>query len=644
MNLLSLLAAAITTLSDGTRVGPVPDSVVHDSIYSLAVNPADYPKDAFLFLLDEGVYRIEPDGKWSRTLRQVVQILKPQGAMQYREQQFSYEPDREKLTINWMRVVKPNGEVISAAPEQTQESDVPAEMWVPTYTSTKVKRLSLTGLDSGTVLDYSFTVEEFSPAMAGDFYHSWRINPPVPVRRSLLVLDVPQSFAPRIIEKNLNFRRTERAANGRRIYIWATSDVTRARREIFAPDSAVKDMAVNVSAPIGWSAIGNWYASLVAPRYAVGPVVAAKIKSLVSGAKTRSDSIAAIQKWVSTDVRYVAIELGRGGYEPRDAETVSRTGFGDCKDKTMLFLAALRSIGINGYPVLLNAFGTVDEASPSVASFNHVIAAVETNAGLRYSDLTVPDSRFGLLPNGEHGKFGVLVKGGASEPIHLPGDSAKVRNQSVSVSGRLGADGIFNGVIEERISAADEDGFFRSMLTHPPDSASRAGIARSLANALFDGADGDSLKFIWAPDTSSVIIRVKVNSARSTSEISGLVLFMNPIHPFATPGRIISLLVKEPRRTQPFDLGQISAGVTSHDEAVITLPDGWHAMLPGNVNYSGFLGTLQLSFSQTGNELRISRTSTGVKGAVGPDKLPDILAALKLMMTDNTRTIPIQKQ
>ena len=102
-----------------------------DSLYKLAVDPKAHPDLAYVWLLDEGVWKIEADGSTKRTVRQVVQILKPQGAEPYREQRYSWNPETQKLTINWMRVVKPNGDVVSEHPEQIQDSDVPAEMGVP---------------------------------------------------------------------------------------------------------------------------------------------------------------------------------------------------------------------------------------------------------------------------------------------------------------------------------------------------------------------------------------------------------------------------------------------------------------------------------------------------------------------------------
>jgi hypothetical protein len=643
MNLL-LLFAAVAILPKGAPAGARADSVVHDSIYKLAVNPADYSKYSVVYLLDEGVYRIEPNGHLSRTFRQVIQILKPQAASLYREQRFSYDPDREKLTINWMRVVKPNGVVVSGAPEQVQESDVPAPMMVPTYTSTKVRRLSLSGVDSGTVLDYSVTTEEMNPPMAGDFLQSWRVNPPTPVRRSLLVVDVPQSFTPKLTEVNLTFNRTEHTQNGRRTYSWATDNVLPPKVEIFAPDSSVKTISVTISAPIEWRSVGDWYAPMVAPRYAITAPVAAKIKTLVSGAKTLDDSIAAIQKWVSTDIRYVAILLGRGGYEPRDAETVTRTGFGDCKDKAMLFLAALRSIGVTGYPVLLNALGTVNEKVPAIEAFNHVIAAIQLRGATQYADLTVPGMSLGQLPPGEGGKFGVLVKEGASETVHLPKDYDLFENGTMRLVGAMDTAGIFTGTFEQTLVGSG-GAFLQNAVKDASDSLMRKSMAMSLVRRVFDEADADSLTVSSSTGAQkSATVTLRVRNAKAGTEVANLWVVNNPVRPFTIPGRIAADLEKAGARTLPIDLSRVIPIRGDVSEVRMLLPAGWKAILPKSIHYSGLLGSFDLTYAQTGNELHILRTITGAKGVVGPDKIGTVIADLKLIGADNSKMIGIQKQ
>ena len=63
------------------------------------------------------------------------------------------------------------------------------------------------------------------------------------------------------------------------------------------------------------------------------------------------------------------------------------TGYGDCKDKATLFVAVVKALGFQAYPALLNSGGRVDPALPSIAQFDHAIAAVERPAGRVYVDL-----------------------------------------------------------------------------------------------------------------------------------------------------------------------------------------------------------------------------------------------------------------
>src|SRR3989449_11107928 len=98
-------------LAQAPRITPAGDpSVQNDTIYRLAVNPADYPDEEFVYLLDDGVVRFEPDGRSSRTYRQVIQILNQDGAEAWGEQSFSYSSGSVRLTVNWVLVLKANGE------------------------------------------------------------------------------------------------------------------------------------------------------------------------------------------------------------------------------------------------------------------------------------------------------------------------------------------------------------------------------------------------------------------------------------------------------------------------------------------------------------------------------------------------------
>lgn len=135
-------------------------SLRSDSIYKLAIDKPEYPDQSTLVLLDDGIVRLEKDGRASRTYHQIIQILAEKAVENYQEHSFSWVPGRQALRINWFRVVLPNGTVVSDKPSQTQDSDVPAEMSDPVYSDERVRRLSISGVKVGTLVDFCYTIDD----------------------------------------------------------------------------------------------------------------------------------------------------------------------------------------------------------------------------------------------------------------------------------------------------------------------------------------------------------------------------------------------------------------------------------------------------------------------------------------------------
>ena len=615
---------------------------IADSLYSLTVNPSDHPDLAYVWLLDEGQWTIEADGKTRNTTRQVVQILKPEGAEANRERRFTWNPERQKLTVNWMRVVKPNGEVVSEHPEQIQDSDVPAAMGVPMYTATKVRRMSLSGLEPGTILDYSITIDSDAPMMPGEFFMSWRVTTPTYVVRSNLELDVPASMNPRINERNLDFKRIEKTDKGRKLYAWRKSNVDRFKGESLAPDSVLQGMTVSVSPSFNWSAIGKWYVPIARDAYALSPSVEEKMKSVLTGAKSRDDSIRALHKWVAQDIRYVAIELGRGGYVPRNAETVVRTGFGDCKDKAMLFLAALKKIGVTGYPVLLNINGFERKETPSLGQFNHMIAAVKRGNGYQFADLTASTYAMGQLPRSEQGNLAVLVKENEGEEITLPESPISDAMIDATIIGKLGEDGVFSGRYEE-VRHGYMEAMMRAAFQSPLDSTLRQRFSRALTGIYFDRPETDSLIAFDGKDLQAPArVSTKITRAKIVTRIGDVNLLTNPLRPLESYSRTADLIEAEKDRKLPYDITKLVPQYTTHHVVRIKLPVGWSAMLPKSDKLDGPVARYEISFSQVGDELRIERTLSGMKGVIPASRRMEIVEFLRRLANDDAKLIAIK--
>ena len=461
-----------------------------DTIYSLAVDSSRYRDEPFVYLLDDGVLRYEADGRGSTTYRQVIQILKESAVEQWAERSFSYEPRHQRLTVNWVRVVSLTGQIISDKPGISQDSDIPAPMGDPTYAEQKVRRLSLPNVQPGTLIDYSYTVEELKPFRPNDFFSAWRVTTGLPVRRSRLVLDTPVSVVPRVVARNLNFKPTTVEANGRRIVTWATQEVPKIEPELFAADSNDVMMTIQIGAPARWQDIGSWYAGLARDRYALTPSVEQKLRAIVAGAPTLEDSLKAIHRYVTADVRYVAISLGMGGYQPRSAADVVATGYGDCKDKATLFITFLARLGIEANPVLLSAGGNVERGLPTIAQFNHAIAVVERPGGRLFVDLTAAGVPWGALPGPDQGQFALVVhRDGRTEETTLPERDEAAEWNRLDLVGALDTAGFVTSRAETVLTGAAADMYHGMVTRSALDSATRSRFLRALATRIYPEAE-----------------------------------------------------------------------------------------------------------------------------------------------------------
>jgi transglutaminase-like putative cysteine protease len=642
--LLALPVAVSTLAAQAPRITPKGDpSVRNDTIYALAVDSADHPEETRAYLLDDGVVRYEADGRWSETYRQVVQILREDAVADVQERRFSYAPGHQKLRINWIRVVKPDGTVISAAPSHVQESDVPAAMGEPVYADQRVIRASLSGVAVGTLVDFSYTREETKPYRPGDFYDGWSVTTGLVTRRSRLIVDVPESFPLTIHEWNLNFPRRETHTNGRVTYTWATADLPRFRSEPFAADSDGVVMHLAMTGPDSWGALAAWYAGLAKDRYVLSPALRDKIHQLVGSARTRDDTVRAVHRWVAQDIRYVSITLGIGGYQPRPPAKVFETEFGDCKDKATLFVAALGDLGITAYPVLLSASGGVVRDLPSLQQLNHAIAAVVRPAGgYLYTDLTAAAVPLGLLPGGEQGEFGLVVHpDGQGEVVTLPLDSVSANRTETEITGTVDTLGYFEGWYRQRVAGSQEydmrDGFWT-----PFDSTQKATFLRSMGQKVFDGAEGDSLiAFIGKDLGAEPMVAVRLRHGRAATRSGDTYILALPLgstQPFADGAAELAAL---PARTLPIDAAKVIGPETAVTELRLTLPEGWKARVPtGATAVSGF-GSYVATYAQEGRELLITRRVTGARGVFPPDRLSDLIGWFQAISRDDARFIVI---
>ena len=642
------LVLPVAVHAQAPKITPSGDpSVRNDTLYRLAVNPADYPDESYVILLDDGVVRVDADGKERRTYRTVVQILTRDAVEQWGERSFAYSTSRDKLTINWVRVVRPDGSVISDKPLHQQESLSEVAQTAPVYTDQHVIRASLGGVAPGTIVDFSTTLETYNPPLPGDFQLNWSVVNGVPTIRSRYLVDLPAAMQVHLEEHGLTFPRKTDRAGDRVIYTWATQNVAKARPEPYMGFPDTLDPQITITGPVTWASVAKWYADLSKDRYTITPELDAAFSAVVGGARTQEDSLRALHRWVAQDFRYVSLSLGIGGYRPRTPAEVFQAKYGDCKDKATLFVALARKMGVTAYPVLLNSGGGVERDKPSINQFDHMIAAVKRPGvpGYLFLDLTADMIPYGMLAPSEYGEFALVVHpDGTDEEMTMPGTTADANRSVHTMTGDLSATGTFTGHYVETMTGTSQYDL-RADFESAPSAEGRTRMARAMANNFFPGATGDSLQLFDGRDFSSVPkISLWLNAPQAASASGNTLIFTLPIPNFGGElhETVADLESRGPRR-YPINAAAFAGPHELVWKVELTLPAGWKARLPETVSDSSAFGRYTATYVQRGQTVEITRTLVGRKGVEPASKMNELITWLKGVSKDDVRFIVLEK-
>lgn len=205
-------------------------------------------------------------------------------------------------------------------------------------------------------------------------------------------------------------------------YRWRRGDIIPPPLEDAVP-AGYRDRAY-----ISYSAYNNWDEVAAAFRddynqpQKLSDEWLAKIDQIRKNYTDPSEQVVAALRLVQNEIRYVGIEIGKGGYVARDPQTVIRQGFGDCKDKSLLLKTTLAELGVHSVVALANLkLGhQIVNRLPSGNAFDHMIVGAQLDGqtvwmdptasyeGGRTTDqLVIPDYGY-VLPLGQKDKASIV--------------------------------------------------------------------------------------------------------------------------------------------------------------------------------------------------------------------------------------------
>lgn len=228
-------------------------------------------------------------------------------------------------------------------------------------------------------------------------------------------------------------------------------------------DIAYRDVlpTLVISEKTTWQGLGLLVRSLFDPALMQDDGLEDLLARLLAGATSMDERLARIHRFVAQEIRYVGLEAGLGGIVPRPVATTLRRRFGDCKDKTALFVALARHVGLEAYPVLttFDRFDADKLLLPAASYFDHMIACVVLPDGSeRCYDLTDPHTPSEQFSHSLHGAVRLDLTDDMVGPAHF-GQTRYRWVYDVSTTNRFHAD----GSLDERQTRVFSEGYGANM-------------------------------------------------------------------------------------------------------------------------------------------------------------------------------------
>lgn len=393
--------------------------------------------DATSLLLMTRDIQVASDGTSVQTLHVEIRANNDAGVAGLGQVAFTYDNQTQKADISEAYTRKANGSTVPVAASAIYEQ--PPAAIANIVTSLRNKIILFPQLRAGDTIVYTIKLED-QPKFPGQFIEAELFNPAVTYDDVRETITAPKSMNLAVENHQVEFSKKDVGAQTQ--YSWHYAAVHPADAQ---PQSTVSPMArmprFFISSEKDYAALGRAYATAQQQKRVPTAQVTTLAEKITAGTRDRRQQAEEIYDWVSSNIRYVAIELGTGSFIPHDADSIIANGYGDCKDHDVLLGALLKAKGIDSIPVLIN--GDTEYALsdvPTYTGIDHVITYVPEFSV--YLDSTAALASFGVLPLVEYGKPIIVASPGGAALGQVPVLVSGVAKISVVAQSVMDKDGI----------------------------------------------------------------------------------------------------------------------------------------------------------------------------------------------------------
>ena len=622
------------------------------ALASTAIPAHDEKTDAVLLYTEE-ILTVQPNGKMKYLERSAYKILRV-GGKGYGTVRVNFDKDTRISNLRgWC--IPAQGKDYEVKDKDSMETSLYGVANGELVSDVRTKVLQIPASEPGNIVGYEVE-RDWRPYILED---EWLVERGVPTAETRYTLQLPAGWEYKATW--LNHAEVQPVSSGGNQWQWVLKNIPAIKGENEMPPwrGIAGQMVVTLLPPgsgqnrgfQNWDDMGVWQTGLTRGRREISQEMKQKVAALTATATTPAEKMRAVASFTQREIRYVAIELGIGGFQPHPAIEIFTHRYGDCKDKATLVSAMLAEIGVESYYIIINSErGAVTSATPPNPNvFNHAILAIKLPDGvtdttlvalvnhpklgkLLIFDPTDEMTPFGQLRGALQANYGLLVTPSGGELLALPQLPASLNTTERTANLVLDTKGTLTGqfrevrrgdpaVYERRIlqTASQQNDKIKPIETRLSHSLGTFKITKATIGNLAE----TNLPFVY--DYSVV--------AENYAKVAGDLLLVRP--------RVVGyesrdlLETKEPRK-YPVEFAGPWRDTDTFD---ILLPAGYELEdLPPAVNADYSFASYHSKAEVTGKTLRYTRTFEIKELSVPVSKMEELKTFYRVIANDERNT------
>jgi transglutaminase-like putative cysteine protease len=344
----------------------------------------------------ETVWRVNADATHSLELYAEREALSDQGAIAIGKFATSVNRDLQRYEILEAYTLKADGRKIHVSSDNIQiQLGVAAAGVGASWPDAQIYQITFPNLQKGDKSVWRSRLRTHTPVLPNWAAYADFGIPLAIFEKFKSRIEAPQSLGLNVFSKGWALEKT--LVNGLDIWEFEFTQTQISAVDTNPANTLVTYPRIYASTFKDQTALIEEYAKLSNAKAVVTDEVKELALKITEGKTTPLAKATAIHDWVRTNIRYVAIYLGTGGWVPHDVRWILKNRYGDCKDHVLILQTLLKAVDIEAVPVLINTTNEyVLPELPIPISFNHCIVYIPSlNLFTDPTDSRIP---LGALP------------------------------------------------------------------------------------------------------------------------------------------------------------------------------------------------------------------------------------------------------